>query len=283
MLCQPVRQFGDLAFVRLLNEVRLGGFSQDIAEACSRCHTSIKPAPQDGILPTKLYCTNRDVEKENDSRLGMLSGQICTLAAYDSFYNRTNGGAVPSDEKKRLTELLNKKVSKDLRLKLQAQVILIKKKGEGLVNGSRGVVVDFHENSSVSVRFDTGQVVRLDRETFQQNGSVGSLYRKQLPLKLGWALTVHKSQGMTLSRAEVQLDDTFSCGQAYVALSRLTSYAGLWIGGRGISQRNIKAHPSALAFYGAASSPGQSPPLGSVAAILTKDFADVRFNWAAPF
>jgi len=81
-------------------------------------------------------------------------------------------------------------------------------------------------------------------------GSSSFLGRKQLPLKLGWALTVHKSQGMTLSRAEVQLDDAFSYGQVYVALSRLTTYSGLWIGGRGFSQRSIKAHPNALRFYG---------------------------------
>lgn len=121
--------------------------------------------------------------------------------------------------------------------------------GKGLVNGSRGFVVDL-SNSVCKVKFDTGQVVRMEKELFQQNGSNFSLYRKQLPLKLGWALTIHKSQGMTLSRAEVQLDDAFSYGQGYVALSRLTSFAGLWVGGRGVTERSIMAHPKAKAFYG---------------------------------
>jgi ATP-dependent exoDNAse (exonuclease V) alpha subunit len=198
-----------------------------------------------------LYCTNRDVEKENDARLAKLEGEVHRFPSQDSFYSRINA-AVPADEKKRLKDLLSKKVPTDLGLKVNAQVILLKKLKEGLVNGSRGIVTDVQGSTTATVRFDTGEVKRVERETFQQMGATATLYRKQLPLRLGWALTIHKSQGMTLSRAEVQLDDAFSYGQAYVALSRLTSFDGLWIGGRGISQHNIKAHPSALAFYGLA-------------------------------
>lgn len=251
MLCQPVRQSGDVQFVQFLNEVRLGKFSPLVAQICNQCSVSVKPVPQDFILPTKLYCTNRDVDKENESRLSTLSGEQVTFTAQDAFYQLGNGTpGRAKDEEKKLADILSKKVSFRLNLKLQAQVILTKKMhAHGLVNGSRGVVVDFHERG-VSVKFDTGQVVKVERETFQQNGSSQTLYRKQLPLRLGWALTIHKSQGMTLSRAEVQLDDAFSYGQAYVALSRLTSFAGLWIGGRGVTQRSIMAHPTALKFYG---------------------------------
>ena len=70
-----------------------------------------------------------------------------------------------------------------------------------------------------------------------------------MPLKLAWALTVHKSQGMSLSRAELMLDDAFDFGQVYVALSRVTSLDGLWIRGGRITQHVVRAHPSVLAFY----------------------------------
>ena len=73
--------------------------------------------------------------------------------------------------------------------------------------------------------------------------------RVQFPLKLAWALTVHKSQGMTLTRAELMLHDAFDCGQVYVALSRVTSLAGLWLRGGLITQAVVKAHPAVLAFY----------------------------------
>lgn len=254
ILQQPVRQSGDPNFVRLLNAVRAGMFPQEVATACEACHVRVKPRPTDGIVPTRLYCTNRDVDQENINKLAELPGEGRSYYSADSSSQRQGvvevAASTKSYEKKRLLDLLGKKAPAELRLKVDAQVILTRKlASHNLVNGSRGVVVQLHDNSA-TVRFDTGEVVKVERDQFSQTGSSSYVVRKQLPLKLGWALTVHKSQGMTLSRAEVQLDNAFSYGQVYVALSRLTNFAGLWISGRGISQRCIRAHPSALRFYG---------------------------------
>ncbi|CAE8589434.1 unnamed protein product, partial [Polarella glacialis] len=147
-------------------------------------------------------------------------------------------------------DTLNKRVPKQLRLKVGAQVILVKNRADlGLVNGSRGTVVAFRFGQPL-VRFDTGDLVRMREEQFEMRGSGGAkLIRSQVPLKLGWALTVHKAQGMTLSRAELEVDGAFEVGQTYVALSRLTGTDGLWISGRGIIPARTKAHPEALAFY----------------------------------
>ena len=71
----------------------------------------------------------------------------------------------------------------------------------------------------------------------------------ELPLKLAWAMTVHKSQGMTVSRARVDLAAAFEYGQAYVALSRVTSLAGLAIAGGQLTQRAVMANPKVLTFY----------------------------------
>lgn len=60
---------------------------------------------------------------------------------------------------------------------------------------------------------------------------------------------MHKSQGMSLSRAELMLDDAFDFGQVYVALSRVVSMDGLWIRGGRITQQVVKAHPGVLALY----------------------------------
>ena len=99
------------------------------------------------------------------------------------------------------------------------------------------------------VRFDSGVELTVQPTSFFQGGPGGAIVRVALPLKLAWALTVHKSQGMSLTRAELMLDDAFDYGQVYVALSRVTSLAGLWIRGGNVTQHVVKAHPSVLSFY----------------------------------
>lgn len=71
----------------------------------------------------------------------------------------------------------------------------------------------------------------------------------QIPLKLAWALTVHKSQGATLDKVKVDLNGCFSPGQCYVALSRAKSTAGLQI--TGFTEDTVKTHPMAIAFHDA--------------------------------
>ena len=169
-----------------------------------------------------------------------------------------------ADAWKRLNYLLDRQAPARLDLKVHAQVILTKNMPEhGLVNGSRGVVIDFQTKvrvvgeygvsdgrySAAVVRFDTGQTMTVTPASFYAWTFGGEATRVQLPLKLAWALTVHKSQGMTLSRAEIQVADAFADGQAYVALSRVTSLAGLWTAGGAITQQSVKANHKVLEFY----------------------------------
>ena len=93
------------------------------------------------------------------------------------------------------------------------------------------------------------EIVMEPCEFFIGKGSAGALTRTQFPLKLAWALTVHKSQGMTLGRAEIQVGDAFDYGQVYVALSRCVSREGLWMSGKPIDAAAVKAHPEVLRFY----------------------------------
>jgi ATP-dependent DNA helicase PIF1 len=125
-----------------------------------------------------------------------------------------------------------------------------------LVNGSRGIVVSFDEDTIIDnsnpypiVHFTNGVQMKVREETVFQGGASGAMTRRQLPLKLAWSLTVHKSQGMTIERAELQLDDAFDYGQVYVALSRITSLDGLWVRGGRITQSVVKAHPKVALFY----------------------------------
>lgn len=138
-----------------------------------------------------------------------------------------------------------------LRLCVGAQVMLLKNQapGTGLVNGSRGVVVGFVDGGHPVVLFTTGQKVVIPPARFSAiiHGA-GEVSRIQVPLKLAWAITVHKSQGMSLDLVRVSLRAMFAEGQAYVALSRARSLAGLEIVDTALSGC-IRTNPDVVKFY----------------------------------
>ena len=253
-----VRQSGDTAFINLLTPVRVGRCSADTTAALAACHVDRKPPPRDGIIPTKLYCKNANVDVENSAHLAELPGAPVPFPASDTFK-----GEYSADTRSKLLDLVEKKAVGDLQLKVGAQCLLTKNMPElKLVNGSRGVVTGFEERQCGGgygvpegtyrcplVTFDSGQRLTVQPSSFFQAGQGGAGVRIALPLKLAWALTVHKSQGMSLTRAELMLSDAFDFGQCYVALSRVTSLEGLWIRGGRITQSVVMAHPSVLAFY----------------------------------
>uniref|UniRef100_A0A2K5I2T7 ATP-dependent DNA helicase n=1 Tax=Colobus angolensis palliatus TaxID=336983 RepID=A0A2K5I2T7_COLAP len=143
-------------------------------------------------------------------------------------------------------------VSQLLQLKLGAQVMLVKNLSvsRGLVNGARGVVVGFEAEGRglPQVRFLCGviEVIRADRWTVQATRNQ-LLSRQQLPLQLAWAMSIHKSQGMTLDCVEISLGRVFASGQAYVALSRARSLQGLRV--LDFDPMAVRCDPRVLHFY----------------------------------
>jgi ATP-dependent DNA helicase PIF1 len=250
----------------------MGIVSSHTQQHLAECNVKKKPLPEDGIVPTMLYCTNHDVDLENRAQLDAIDSEELVFKAKDSFSLKTQSEILPEDEadsdmadidvdaqeitgkidantRKTLRELVSRRVPAELSLKIGAQVILLMNwPKRGLVNGSRGQVVGFH-NERVRVLFDTGETVMIGAWEFTQEISSATLLRRQLPLRLGWAMTVHRAQGMTLSRAHLKVDRAFEAGQAYVALSRIKDTEGLWLSGKGISQSRTWAHPEALNYY----------------------------------
>jgi len=117
-------------------------------------------------------------------------------------------------------------------LKEGSQVVLIKNMDpeRGLLNGTRGIVTRFSKHLGLPVvRFLNGMEVTIGREQWQIKVGGGSktASRSQIPLDLAWALSIHKSQGMSLDLVQVSLSKSFEAGQAYVALSRAKSLHGL--------------------------------------------------------
>lgn len=254
-LRQVMRQT-DLNFVDILNSVRKAVMSESTLTALNACAINFKPLPKDGIIPTKLYCTNVDVDRENLDRLHQLKGSEVEFLANDKLIEPPSS----SIEEKALRDNADKIAAKVITLKVGAQVMLIRNVMESwktstssLANGQRGIVVRFEEESGnvvPVVRFDTGTVCRIDRVDWEVLAPVGNsfLKRSQIPLKLAWAVTVHKSQGTTLSRAEVNVANAFDYGQAYTALSRVRSIEGLWLT-KPITRSSVRAHPKVLDYY----------------------------------
>ncbi|TPX34368.1 hypothetical protein SmJEL517_g03002 [Synchytrium microbalum] len=251
----------DPYFVSLLDEMRVGSLSQkswDLLDACR------KALPNDGVLPTRLFAFRKPALKENFRNLSALPGPEICFDCIDHLPIRREAAPLPIDTAKSLSSSRhweNFQADRILPLRKGAQVILLKNMSvaDGLVNGARGVITDFqkhldpkyHPTNPIHipvVRFTNGKTFAVPYDDFEMEIDDGVvLTRTQIPLKLGWALTIHKSQGMTLDRAELSMPVAFACGQAYVALSRVKSLNGLFL--REFSQRAVVASVKVKRFY----------------------------------
>jgi ATP-dependent DNA helicase PIF1 len=253
-LTQIVRQ-SDPVFQQILNEARLG----DLSEESIRILKTRKGLPwqTEEIRPTLLYTLNAKIAEINAQNMGALTGERATFAAATverEWVGRTRvGGVSPaSPDVQRSLERLDKDAPYDTNLELcvGAQVMLISNVDQerGLVNGSRGVVTGYSPVGLPIVRFLTSPVpVVVDRVNWWLD-DYESIGRAQIPLKVAYALTIHKSQGATLDSALISIgSSTFEYGQAYVALSRVKSLESLYLHSFNPSQ--ICCHPAVRKFY----------------------------------
>ncbi|KAK9404365.1 ATP-dependent DNA helicase PIF1 [Crotalus adamanteus] len=233
-----VRRQTDKEFISLLNAVRLGRWTEEVNRLLTQ--TVMQKVERDGILATRLCTHKDDVEFTNTMQLRQLSGQLRSFKAVDSdpMLAKTLDAQCP--------------VKSIIELKEGAQVMLTKNLdvSQGLVNGARGVVIGFETEGKglPKVRFLCGvtNVIEFERLVFK--GPAGTyLTRQQIPLKLAWAISIHKSQGMTLDCAEVSLARVFESGQAYVALSRARSLASIRV--LDFEAKVVRANPCVLRFY----------------------------------
>lgn len=212
----------DRHFIDILNHARNCTLtSQDISDLNARYIPGFSPKPEDGYI--RLMTHNRQVDNVNETELEKLDSKPYTFVAAVT-------GTFPEE---------SYPTANSLTLKMGAQVMFIKNDPERrFINGTLGEVKSIDKNS-IAVRLaESGMVIDVEpmewqniRYQFDEESKEISSKQigrfKQYPLKAAWAITVHKSQGLTFDKAIIDVHAAFSPGQAYVALSRCRTLDGL--------------------------------------------------------
>ena len=235
-LDQQFRQHINDDLLEILNALRSDSLDQSHID---QLKTRILPNPGNLV---ELYCHNLDIDRINSQKLRLINAQQHIFKAYTQSLDKQ------SSVLKSLIK--NSLASEELHLKQGALVMFIKNDpSKKFINGTQGKVKGFntqtgypivvtHQNRTIDVKKMVWSIVNQD------NVEIASL--SQLPLKLAWAITIHKSQGMSLDGAYIDLSKTFETGMGYVALSRVKSLSNLYL--KGFNQTALKINPTILAM-----------------------------------
>ncbi len=220
----------DMVFLEVLTAMRNGALTKKHKQILQdRIGVSIE-----GFEHTRLYTHNGDVDVLNTKELRELPGELKSFGMEDS--------GIPA-----LVMALKKNCLSPelLKLKQGALVMFTRNNFEdGFVNGTLGVVEGFDKNRPM-IRTTDGNLITPDYEEWSIKEGNRTLAKiSQIPLRLAWAITVHKSQGMSLDSAIINLAEAFEYGQGYVALSRVRSLEGLYL--EGLNEKALMMHPEVV-------------------------------------
>ena len=227
-LLAPKRQ-SDEKFLRLLNEIRHSEITESTYELLSE---RMYEGDGEKNSYTKLYTHNIDVDSINQRELDRIGSEE------RRFFMSSVGPDKVVEAMKR-----NCLSPGELVLKKGAFVMFVRNNYEkGYVNGSLGEVLGFDSNGDPTVKMINGHKITVTPASWsvvEDEKIVAQI--TQVPLRLAWAITVHKSQGMTLDRAEMDLSKSFVPGMGYVALSRVRDLSGIRL--LGINQMALTVNP----------------------------------------
>ena len=240
-----VRRQADIEFIEALNHIRLGREHREHVAFFNRsCYRDKNPRGE--TEGTVLVPTNHAAKQINTRKLNAQLGKLST-------YNAEVSGKIPANKWKL-------PVPDRLELKIGARAILLRNNKPHWVNGDLAEIVGL-EHGHIRVRkLNTDNVLVVNRTDWEkikytydyqskkiEKEVVGTF--RQFPIALGWAITIHKSQGMTMEKLTLDLGTGAFCeGQTYVALSRAKTIEGITLA-RPIKMQDVKVNPIVLEFY----------------------------------
>ncbi|MFT5280938.1 MAG: ATP-dependent DNA helicase PIF1 [Flavobacteriaceae bacterium] len=224
----------DEVLLSLLSKIRKG----DIEDGFEILEDRLNKEFDDVVSVTKLYTHNADVDELNSRELENLPD------ASEEFYMEHKGK--DNHVQKLIGSCLSPQV---LSLKKGALVMCTKNNFEiGFANGTLGEVIDFDDDTGYPViATNNGKELIISPMSWAvHDGETTIASLEQIPLRLAWAITIHKSQGMSLDAAVIDLSRAFEYGQGYVALSRVRSLDGLSLAG--FNPQALVVHPRVLSY-----------------------------------
>lgn len=242
MFKQNFRQKDDTTYQTILSEIREGCISEKSKEELKKC---IQKENQSNLTPTLLYPVKYLSDNVNEEENNKLSGESYT---YKMDFNK-------KPHHKKIEEELNKQrksilSEEQVTLKIGSQVMctINLDQENGIINGSQGKVIDFNDKKEPIVKFEYKQIIIPISKHTWYNEQFDDYGLCQIPLILSWAITIHKSQGITLEHAKINIgSNIFEYGQSYVALSRVKSLNGLYL--NNIDFSKIKCNPKVIKYY----------------------------------
>ena len=233
LLDELVRQNDDVLFQKILQIIRKGKCTDNIMKVLN----ALKDTQFDNeIIPTKLYPKNINVDKINEIEINKLKDAGNKTYIYKAISSKDNAKNIGKIEKYDVELVENSQVIVTRNIDIYA----------GKVNGMRGVIKHLQDNS-VIIKDTEGILHNISyyKDIVDKNEKV---HISHMPLKVSYALSIHKSQGMTIDALEIDLgENIFTCGQAYTALSRAKSLRNIKI--IDVSKNSFKINPYVKSFY----------------------------------